>query len=137
MTTRLPMLERGQIVRFFYLWKRQADAGEEAGRKARPACIVVRTPEKPGAVFLFPITSQQPAPERLSLPFAEIECRRAGLAYPCWIILDEYNRVELDKAFDFESTKPIGSVSPAFLARIAATVKEAARLRRLSGVARS
>jgi hypothetical protein len=66
------MLERGQIVRFFYLCKRQADAGEETGRKARPAC-----------------------------------------------------------------TQPIGSVSPAFLASIAATVKEAARMRRLSGVVRS
>jgi len=131
------MLERGQIVRFFYLWKRQADAGEESGRKARPVCIVVRTPDNPGAAFLFPITSQQPDPDRLSLSFGEIECRRAGLAYPCWIILDEYNRVELDKAFDFESTKPIGSVSPAFLTRIAATVKEAARTRRLSGIARS
>jgi hypothetical protein len=44
------MLERGQIVRFFYLWKRQADAGEESGRKARPVCIVVRTPDNPGAI---------------------------------------------------------------------------------------
>lgn len=122
---------------FFYRWKRQADSGEESGRKARPVCIVVRTPDNPGAVFLFPITSQQPGPEHLSLPFGEIECRRAGLAVPCWIILDEYNRVDLDKAFDFESTKPIGTVSPAFLARIAARVKEAAQARRLSGVART
>ena len=135
--TRFPMLERGQIVRFFYLWKRQSDAGEETGRKARPACIVVKTPDNPGAIFLFPITSQEPDADRLFLPFGEMECRRAGLVYPCWIILDEYNRVELDKAFDFESVKPIGSVSPAFLVRIAATVKEAARQRRLSGVARS
>ena len=74
------MFERGQIVRFYYLWKRQADAGEETGRKARPACIVVRTPNNPGAVFLFPITSQEPDPERLFLPFGEMECRRAGLA---------------------------------------------------------
>lgn len=131
------MLERGHVVRFFYLWRRQAEAGEESGRKARPVCIVVRTPDNPGAVFLFPITSQQPDPGRLFLPFGEIECRRAGLAFPCWIILDEYNRVELDKAFDFESTKPLGSVSPAFLTRIAETVKKAAQARRLTGVTRS
>lgn len=136
-TKTVRMFERGQIVRFFYLWKRQAEAGEETGRKARPACIVVRTPDNPGAVFLFPITSQQPDKDRLHLAFGEMECRRAGLAFPCWIILDEYNRVDLDKAFDFESTQPMGSVSAAFLARIAATVKEAARMRRLSGVARS
>lgn len=137
LTKTVPMFERGQIVRFFYLWKRQAYAGEETGRKARPACIVVKTLDNPGAVFLFPITSQEPDADRLHLAFGEMECRRAGLAYPCWIILDEYNRVELDKAFDFESTQPIGSVSPAFLTRIAAIVKEAARIRRLSGVARS
>lgn len=131
------MLERGQVVRFFYLWKRQADAGEESGRKARPVCIVVRTPTTPGAVFLFPITSQEPTPDRLALAFSQIECRRAGLAAPCWIILDEYNRVDLDKAFDFESTKPIGAVSPAFLEKIALNVKEAAARRRLSGVVRS
>lgn len=98
---------------------------------------MVKTPDAPGAIFLFPITSQQPDADRLSLTFGEMECRRAGLAHPCWIILDEYNRVELARAFDFESTHAIGSVSPAFLARIAATVKEAARMRRLSGVARS
>lgn len=130
------MLERGQIVRFFYLWSRQAAAGEESGRKARPTCIVVRSPGKPGAVFLFPITSQKPDSDRIALAFPEIECRRAGLAFPCWIILDEYNRVELDAAFDFESTKPTGSVSAAFLRKIAAAVKQASESRRMRGVTR-
>ena len=131
------MLDRGQIVRFHYLWARQAQAGEESGRKARPACIVVRTPGKPGAVYLFPVTSQEPQPERVALSFPEIECRRAGLSFPCWIILDEYNRVELDKAFDFESTRPIGNVSAAFLQKIAAAVKTASANRALRGVNRS
>jgi len=131
------MLERGQVVRFHYLWARQAQAGEESGRKARPVCIVVRTPGNPGAVFLFPITSQEPQPDRIALSFPEMECRRAGLVFPCWIILDEYNRVELDKAFDFESTKPVGNVSAAFLEKIAAAVKKASASRVLKGVTRS
>lgn len=66
-----------------------------------------------------------------------MECRRAGLDFPCWIILDEYNRVELDKAFDFESSKPLGSFSLAFLKKIAGIVKEAAASRRLAAVSRS
>jgi hypothetical protein len=131
------MLEPGQIVRFFYLWSHQAAAGEESGRKARPDCFVVRTAAVPGAVFLFPITSQYPSADRLSLAISQMECRRAGLDFPCWIILDEYNRVDLDKAFDFESTAPLGSFSPAFLKSIASTVKHAAAARTLTGVARS
>ncbi len=66
-----------------------------------------------------------------------MECRRIGQSFPCWIILDEYNRVELDKAFAFESTKAIGSVSPAVLARIAAIIKQASANRQLNGVNRS
>jgi hypothetical protein len=131
------MLEPGQVVRFFYLWSRQAAAGEESGRKARPVCVVVRTAAVPGAVFLFPITSQMPGPVRLSLAISQIECRRAALDFPCWIILDEYNRVELDKAYDFETTVPLGSFSPAFLKAIASTVKHAAASRKLSGIVRS
>ena len=131
------MLERGQIVRFHYLWARQADAGEESGRKARPVCMVVRAPGNPGAVYLFPITSQEPQDGRISLSFSEMECRRAGLSFPCWTILDEYNRVDLDKAFDFASTRPIGSVSTAFLEKIATAVKQASAIRRLRGVNRS
>lgn len=131
------MLEPGQIVRFFYLWKRQATAGEESGRKARPVCVVVRTAAVPGAVFLFPVTSQLPDTERLSLAISQMECRRAGLDFPCWIILDEYNRVELDKAFDSESTTPLGSFSPAFLKKTALTVKNAAAARRLVGITRT
>lgn len=131
------MFEAGQIVRFHYLWKRQAQAGEETGRKARPVCVVVRTAATPGVVFLFPITSQMPNEERLFLPISQIECRRAGLDFSCWIVLDEYNRVELDKAFDFESTAPLGSFSPAFLKKIARTVKDAAANRRLAAVSRS
>ncbi|MBP2448609.1 hypothetical protein [Rhizobium leguminosarum] len=131
------MFEVGDIVRFHYLWKRQADAGEETGRKARPVCVVVRTGAVPGVVFLFAITSQMPPDERISLPISQIESRRAGLDFPCFIILDEYNRVELDKAFDFESTVPLGSFSPAFLKKIARTVKDAAASRRISAVSRS
>ncbi len=131
------MFNAGDVVRFHYLWKRQSDAGEESGRKARPVCVVVRTPAVPGAVFLFAITSQIPPEGRLFLPIREIECRRAGLDFPCWIILDEYNRVEIDKAFDFETGRPLGSFSPAFLKKIAGIVKQAAASRRLAAVNRT
>jgi len=52
-------------------------------------------------------------------------------------LLDEYNRVELDKAFDFETSRSLGSFSPAFLKKIAGIVKQAAVSRRLAAVNRS
>ncbi|WP_265519114.1 hypothetical protein [Nitratireductor luteus] len=67
----------------------------------------------------------------------ETECRRIGLAAPCWIILDEYNRVEMDKDYDFVSTEPIGSVSTAFLREIAATIKQSARTSAIRAVKRT
>jgi hypothetical protein len=42
------MFDKGQVVRFHYLWNRQALEGEETGRKARPVCVVVRTAANPG-----------------------------------------------------------------------------------------
>lgn len=108
-----------------------------AAARPAPVFVVVRTPAVPGAAFLFAIISQAPREDRLSLSISQIECRRAGLDFPCWIILDEYNRVELDKAFDFETSRPLGSFSPAFLKDIPRIVKDAAASRRLAAVNRS
>jgi hypothetical protein len=130
------MLNPGDVVRFFYLWARQAEAGEESGRKARPVCVVVRTKAVPGALFLFPITSQEPSPSRPCFAIPEIECRRGGIASPAWLILDEYNRVEIDRAYDFESAAPIGAFGAAFMRLIAERIKVIAAQRRLRGVTR-
>jgi hypothetical protein len=129
-------LKPGDIVRYYYLWARQAADGEESGRKARPACVVVRTPAEPPALFLFPLTSQKPSPSRDSLAVSEIECRRGGLDHPSWLILDEYNRVQADETYDLAGARPIGTFSPAFLRRIASTIKQVATRRRLRGVVR-
>ncbi|MGO4486734.1 hypothetical protein [Rhizobium sp. 2TAF27] len=116
--SRTGRFDAGDVVRFHYLWKRQqTPAKKQVARRDRSVSSSV-----PGVVVLFAITSRTPQHERLFLPISQIECRRAGLDFPCWIILDEYNWVELDKAFDFESTVPLGSFSPAFLKKIARTV---------------
>jgi hypothetical protein len=130
------MLKPGDVLRYSYLWARQADAGEESGRKARPVCIVVRTPAEPAALFLFPLTSQKPDRSRVHVAVSEIECRRGGLDFPTWLVLDEYNRVRVDEAYDLVTTKPLGAFSPAFVRKIAALIKEAAAQRRLRGVVR-
>ena len=129
-------LKRGDVVRYYFLWARQAQAGEESGRKSRPVCVVVRTASEPAALFLFPLTSQKPAAARAYLLVSEIECRRGGLGHPSWLILDEYNRVKVDEAYDLEDTTPIGAFSPAFVRKIAATIKQVAVRLRLHGVVR-
>ncbi|WP_339761712.1 hypothetical protein [uncultured Hoeflea sp.] len=131
------MLEQGDVAEFHYLWHREAQKGEESGRKPRPVCIVIKTSGNPDVVFLFPFTSKQPFVGQLALIVPEIECRRIGLAAPCWIILDEFNRVEMDKDYDFVSTEPIGSVSAAFLREIAMTIKQAARASAIKAVKRT
>lgn len=88
-------------------------------------------------MFLFLFTSKQPLDGQLALSVPEIECRRIGVASPCWVILDEFNRVEMDKDYDFVSTEPIGSVSAAFLREIAATIKQAAQASAIKAVKRT
>ena len=81
-------------------------------------------------------TSQKPQRTRAHLAISEIECRRGGLGFPSWLILDEYNRVGADAGYDFETMAPIGTFSPAFVRRIASAIKQAATRRRLRGIAR-
>jgi hypothetical protein len=60
----------------------------------------------------------------------------AGVDFPCWIVLDVYNQVELDNGFDFESPTPLGSFSPA-CPQIALVAQNAAAARKFAGVTRS
>ncbi|MCJ2014088.1 hypothetical protein [Methylobacterium sp. J-076] len=130
------MLKPGDLIRYHYLWAREAAQGEESGRKARPACIVVRTPADPACLFVFPLTSQHPGPDRAFLSVPEIECRRGGLGGPSFLILDEYNRFLVTEAFDLEAPEPIGAFSGSFLRKVAASVKDLAQSRRLRAVTR-
>lgn len=123
------MLEQGDVAEFYYLWHREDQQGEESGRKPRPVCVVIKTPGSPDVLFLFPFTSKPPLSGQLALAVPETECRRIGLTPPCWIVLDEYNRVEMDKDYDFVSTERIGSMSPVFLRSIASAIKNAAAQR--------
>ncbi len=130
------MFKQGDILRFYYLWSHQVEDGEESGRKSRPVCVVVRTLTNPAMFYLFPITTKQPKADRLSLAISPFECRRSGLDFPVWLIVDEYNVAATDQLFDLASPTPIGRLSPATMTKIAALVKKASSERRLKGVRR-
>lgn len=130
-------LNRGSLYRFSYLWSREHRNGEISGRKARPVCLVVRSPTAPAVLYLFPVTSREPPPDVIALAINKGECRLAGLEHPSWIVLEEYNRVDETELYDFESLTPLGQFSSNFMLLIAAAIKRAAHLERLTGVPRT
>ena len=90
-------LRTGAVIRFPYLWAREAALGETEGRKFRPAAVGVRISKPRGEdlLVLFPITSQEPAHGRFAAEIPATEKRRAGLdgTMRLWVILDETTRM--------------------------------------------
>ena len=112
-------LRTGAVIRFPYLWAREAAAGETEGRKFRPAAVGVRIAKPKGedVLVLFPLTSQEPARGRFAAEIPAMEKRRAGLDgdVRLWIILDEYNQDVIGRSFYLEPEPPLGYLSKAFL----------------------
>jgi len=54
----LPEPRPGMVINYAYLWRREADRGQEEGRKYRPSAIVVAS--KAGRVLVVPITHSPP-----------------------------------------------------------------------------
>jgi hypothetical protein len=114
----LDELRTGCVIRFPYLWVREAARGETEGRKSRPVAVGVRLARRGGddVLLLFPITSQPPLPDRFAAEIPEMEKRRAGLdaSLRLWIILDEYNQDTINQSFYLEPEPPLGRFSKAF-----------------------
>jgi hypothetical protein len=106
------------VIRYPYLWARQAGRGEADGRKSRPVAVGVRIarPDGNDTLLLFPITSQQPAQSRFAAEIPDVEKIRGGLAADLrlWIILDEYNLDIVGRSFFLEPEPPLGRFSKAF-----------------------
>lgn len=108
----------GCVIRFPYLWVREAERGETEGRKPRPVAVGVRIarPKGDDLLVLFPITTQAPSPQRFAVEIPEMEKRRAGLdaRLRLWIVLDEYNQDTIGQSFYLEPAPPLGRFSKAF-----------------------
>ena len=130
-------IQTASVIRYPYLWARQAETGETEGRKHRPTAVGVRIARADGdLVLLFPITSKQPEANRFAAEVPAMEKRRAGLDADMrlWIILDEYNTDRIGHSFYIEPELPIGRFSKAFFLPL---VREfIARRSSLSGVSR-
>jgi hypothetical protein len=111
-------LRTGAVIRYPYLWAREAGEGETEGRKYRPIAVGVRIKKPKGedVLVLFPITSLEPARGRFAAEIPDTEKRRAGLdgSIRLWIVLDEYNQDVIGRSFYLESEPPLGYFSKAF-----------------------
>lgn len=118
----------GQVFQYHYLWKWQADQGQQDGRKKRPSCVAVVTIAEDGnrILFIAPITSKEPLRDRAALLIPETEARRAKLdtVIPLWVIVDELNVELLETSFTLENRTAQGAFSVAFTDTIISCLQE-------------
>lgn len=89
-----PAPQVGQVVRYSYLWKREADEGREEGIKDRPAVIVVAQHREGSRtrVVVAPITHTPPVDPSGGVELPPATRRRIGLDdVRQWIVLNELN----------------------------------------------
>jgi hypothetical protein len=115
-------IRSGSVIRYPYLWAREARRGELEGRKPRPVVVAIRMKiAKAGDLLLmFPITTQPPPPQSLALEIPEAERLKAGLdsGKRLWIIFDEYNEDSVGESFYLSPDPPIGKFGRVFFLKL-------------------
>lgn len=89
-----PAPRPGLVIRYSYLWKREADTGREEGIKDRPCAIVmaVETEQGEQEVVVLPITHSPPANLADAIEIPAATKARLGLDYErSWIVISETN----------------------------------------------
>ena len=84
----------GLVIRYSYLWKREAELGRVEGQKHRPCAIVVCIEQSEGEqiVTVAPITRKRPANPAQAIGLTAATRRRLGLgSQPNWIMATEVN----------------------------------------------
>jgi hypothetical protein len=91
----LPIPAPGLVIRFGYVWKREAAAGRESGAKDRPCVVVLAVEAVAGrqVVTVVPITHRQPDDDDGGVALLERVQSRLGLdTEPAWVVVSEVNR---------------------------------------------
>lgn len=90
-----PKPEPGLVIRYSFLWREQADRGQDEGEKDRPCAIVMTVQDDQGGtvVIVLPVTHTPPAVPDLAVEIPAATKARLGLDdQPSWIIVNEANR---------------------------------------------
>ena len=88
----LPEPRPGLVIRYDYLWSREAAAGREQG-KERPACLVAATDSttSPRFVVILAITHTRPDKDTVGVEIPAKVRERLGLDdVPSWVIVSEH-----------------------------------------------
>ena len=124
--------EPGLVIPYVYLWRREHESGEETGRKARPALVVIAvTIVATGKqrVAVCPITSQQPDSTRSAIELPQRVKAHLGLdAARSWVICDEYNEFDwpgVDLDTTPTGTSSYGFAPDALVERVRAEMRDA------------
>lgn len=89
----LPQPEPGMVLRYDYLWSREALQGRQQG-KDRPTCLVAASGSEnsPRLVVLLPITHTPPSASTIAVEIPAAVKKAVGLDdEPSWVIVSEYN----------------------------------------------
>ena len=89
----LPDPRPGLVIRYDYLWTREAAAGRDQG-KERPACLVAAmdTTASPRFVVILPITHTPPDKATVGVAIPAKVGEALGLDQaPSWVIVSEHN----------------------------------------------
>jgi len=89
----LPEPRPGLVIRYDYLWSREAAAGRDQG-KERPACLVAAmdSTTSPRFVVILPITHTHPDKDAVGVEIPARVRETLGLDdAPSWIIVSEHN----------------------------------------------
>jgi len=122
-----PSPHPGLVIRYSYLWKREADAGREEGSKDRPCAIVmaVTTGDGEQQVLALPITHSPPANAADAVEIPVETKNRLGLDFErSWIVITEANEFTWPgpdlrpMAGRGESTIAYGVLPPRFFAAV-------------------
>jgi hypothetical protein len=82
------------VIRYSYLWKREADSGRQDGTKDRPCAIVIAVNDADGErqVIALPITHAPPSNPQDAIEIPAVTKQRLGLDFErSWIMLTEAN----------------------------------------------
>jgi hypothetical protein len=131
------------IIRYDYLWSREAAAGRQQG-KDRPTCLVAASDSqtKPRYVVLLPITHSPPNGETIGIEIPAKVKQAIGLDdEPSWVVISEHNIDEWPNAglSPIPGTPGIysyGFIPPGLFTAIKARFLELARAKRSEPIRR-
>jgi hypothetical protein len=108
------------VLAYPYLWRREKDRGEDAGRKDRPVCVAIAMKDPAGLTHmaLLAITGSEPTGDQKAVELPPLEIRRIGLRSHkrAWVIVSEYNYDILERSYALEPPREAPrKLSPGFL----------------------